>query len=472
MKARPLTWMYRSMMGQVTLLALLYLGGLVYWFGLRPLLEIPWTGSGDPLPRTASEVSTRLSHLVERTRHAPQENVSLKDDAVLAQIKARNPGFRWYARVGDREFDSGDGELWFHSQHFDKLAALRADPTYPQVCSQTERDMRTPQGLGHLSYYDCEGVVSYYEYAGIRTPLDLDASLVPFYPKWVWDSSRGLMLTGAGMFVIFVLIVGINVIMIGRITAVTRSFDPKHLDRKLPEAGLPSEVVPLVQAVNEMITKVDQAQKRREFFLSTAAHEMRTPLTVLRTRLEMLADGALKDKLVGDVGRLTMLANQLLKLMSISGGRKLESLVDLGASCRRVIGERAPLAEARGVQLELRCGDGPVRVLGDPGLLDVAIANLVDNAVSFSPDGGRVEVGVSERAEVWVQDTGPGIAAEHLPTLFEPFAKFPPNRNGHGLGLAIVKAIAELHGGSVTAANVAQAGARFSLTLPPVVSAD
>nr|WP_257216231.1 HAMP domain-containing sensor histidine kinase [Stenotrophomonas sp. SbOxS2] len=221
-----------------------------------------------------------------------------------------------------------------------------------------------------------------------------------------------------------------------------------------------------------MIKKVDEAQKRREFFLSTAAHEMRTPLTVLRTRLEMLSDEPLKAKLVGDVGRLTTLANQLLKLMSISGGRKLDTLVDLGAACRRVISEREPLAEIRGLRLDLQAGDAPVRVLGDPGLLDVAIANLVDNAMSFSPDGGRVLLEVRDTREVSVQDSGSGISLELLPTLFEPFAKFPPNRNGHGLGLAIVKAVADLHGGSVHADNAVQGGARFTLCFPPVQSQD
>ncbi|WP_158255044.1 sensor histidine kinase, partial [Xanthomonas theicola] len=390
MKARALPWLYRSMMGQMALLALLFLGSLFYWVGIRPLVESAPMRSSDPLQSTSSEVTMRLSDFIDRARNAPADGIALERDPLLAQVKARNPDFRWYVRVGDAVFQSGKGQPLFRSLHFDALADSRATSAVPDACTQASRSLQDDKGIGYLSYFDCNGLLSYYEHTGIRTPLDIDASLARYYPKWVWDSSRGLIMTGAGMFLIFVLIVGINVIMIRRITAVTRSFDPKHLDRQLPEEGLPSEVVPLVQAVNEMIKKVDEAQKRREFFLSTAAHEMRTPLTVLRTRLEMLSDGPVKDKLVGDVGRLTKLANQLLKLMSISGVRRLDSLVDLATACRRVIAEREPLAELRGLRLELR-GDGlPLRVLGDPGLLEVALANLIDNAMSFSPAGGRV----------------------------------------------------------------------------------
>lgn len=456
------------MMGQVTLLAVLFLGGLVYWMGVRPMVESMDRRSTDPLQRTASEVSTRLNAFIERTRNAPAEAAPLQDDPVIVEVQAANPGFRWYVRVDETGFGVDDGNTFFHRMRFDYLAQARADPRYPAVCTQASQAVDEGQGLGFVSYYGCDDKVTYYEYSGIKVPMKIDASLTPYYPKWVWDSSRGYMLAGIGMLLIFMLIISGNVIMIRRITVLTRSFDPKHLDRQLPQEGLPSEVVPLVQAVNEMIKKVDEAQKRREFFLSTAAHEMRTPLTVLRTRLEMLSDGPVKDKLVGDVGRLTTLANQLLKLMSISGGRKLDTLVDLAVCCRRVVGEREPLAELRDVTIELQTPRSAVRVLGDAGLLDVALSNLVDNAISFSPDGGRVVVCLDERGSISVLDSGPGIAPAHMATLFEPFAKFPPNRNGHGLGLAIVKAVSELHGGTVSATNPVSGGAQFTLALPLV----
>jgi len=461
-------WMYRSMMGQVTLLALLFLGGLVYWVGVRPLIGTADMRSTDPLQRTASEVGERLNAFIARRRDAPAGALRPEDDPVIREVLAANPGFRWYVRVDGAGYGTDDGATYFHRMRFDYLTEVREDPRYPAVCTQASKAVDEGEGLGYVSYHGCDDAVTYYEYSGIKTPISIDASLTPYYPKWVWDSSRGYMLAGLGMLLIFMLIISGNVIMIRRITALTRSFDPKHLDRQLPQEGLPSEVVPLVQAVNEMIKKVDEAQKRREFFLSTAAHEMRTPLTVLRTRLEMLADDPVKDKLVGDVGRLTTLSNQLLKLMSISGGRKLDTLVDLAGCCRRVVSEREPLAEMRGISIEVQTPKSAIRVLGDAGLLDVALANLVDNAISFSPDGGRVLVCLDEHGAIGVLDSGPGIAPAHMATLFEPFAKFPPNRNGHGLGLAIVKAVSELHGGTVSAANPVGGGAQFILALPLV----
>ncbi len=95
--------------------------------------------------------------------------------------------------------------------------------------------------------------------------------------------------------------------------------------------------------------------------------------------------------------------------------------------------------------------------------MEVAIANLIDNAVSFSSPGASVELSVNADYSISVRDYGPGIPSDKLANLFKPFAKFPPNRNGHGLGLAIVKAITLLHNGSVSAENADDGGARFTI---------
>lgn len=453
--------MYKSMLGQMTLLTVIFIGGMVYYLGVRPILESTPATDGDPLLLTGSEVVRALSRFIQDSRSGA-DVAPLEASPLLRQVRERNPRFRYYLRIDDREFGSG-ADSYYRKMQLDEITRLRRRSAYPDLCTQVGNALDGDDGQGSVSYIDCNGQLNYYEYSGLQHPLDLDASLARYYPQWVWSGSRGLVLAGAGMFLIFTLIVMINVVMIRRITAVTKSFDPKNLERKLPEKGLPSEVVPLVKAVNEMISKVDEAQKRRDFFLSTAAHEMRTPLTVLRTRLEMLGDGPVKDKLVGDVGRLTSLANQLLKLMSINSDRRLDTLVDLVAACRKVIAERELLAEARGIALQLESAVPTQRIVGDAGLIEVAIANLVDNAISFSPDGGRVVLALDGEGRLSVRDFGPGIPEENLSTLFEPFAKFPPNRNGHGLGLAIVKAVAVLHGAGIRADNAAGGGAVFTL---------
>ena len=213
-----------------------------------------------------------------------------------------------------------------------------------------------------------------------------------------------------------------------------------------------------------MLSRIDETQKQHNFFLSTAAHEMRTPLTVLRTRLEMMDEGNLKEKLIDDVRRLSHLVNQLLRLMRIGGPKNHEHDIDLVQCCQRVVRERHLLAETAGVKLSFEIEQSAVIIPGDEGLMEVAIANLVDNAVSFSSAGQTVELKVKADYSVSVRDHGLGIPDDKLANLFEPFAKFPPNRNGHGLGLAIVKAIAQLHNGNVSADNAEDGGARFTLT--------
>ena len=122
--------------------------------------------------------------------------------------------------------------------------------------------------------------------------------------------------------------------------------------------------------------------------------------------------------------------------------------------------ERAPLVIDKGVEIDL--GES-VQVRGDERLLRVALANLVDNALSFSKSGQRLEVQVDPRKKITVRDQGPGIPDKELENIFRPFAKNPPNRRGHGLGLAITRSIMALHGGSVNATNLKGGGASFAL---------
>lgn len=247
---------------------------------------------------------------------------------------------------------------------------------------------------------------------------------------------------------------------------VAQSFDPDSLEYKLPEQGLPAEVMPLVRAVNQMIGKIDEAKEQQNFFLSTAAHEMRTPLAILRTRIEELSDSKIKSELKNDISRLTTLVNDLLKLMSIKPSTEFDETVELVTLCKKVIAERAPNAINFNVELAFSTELETLTIKGDSGLLEVAIANLVDNAVSFSPEGSEVELTITDDKAIKVTDQGQGINPEVLPRLFDPFAKSPPNRDGHGLGLAIVKSIVSLHGAHIKAENHPEIGACFRISFP------
>jgi signal transduction histidine kinase len=248
-----------------------------------------------------------------------------------------------------------------------------------------------------------------------------------------------------------------------RLAGIARSLDPQAPSHVLPETGVPTEILPMVRAINRMIRKIDKANEEQAFFLAAAAHELRTPLAIVRTRAENLPEGQDKEDLKNDLRRMSRLVDQLLRLMSVRNQGKPSEAVDLVSVARNVVAERAPLVIDKGVEIDLDANAQPVKVRGDEHLLRVALANLVDNALSFSDSGQRLMVQVSPDKNITVRDEGPGIPAKELDNIFQPFAKNPPNRTGHGLGLAITRSIMALHGGSVEASNQEGGGAAFAL---------
>jgi two-component system sensor histidine kinase MprB len=208
-----------------------------------------------------------------------------------------------------------------------------------------------------------------------------------------------------------------------------------------------------------------------------ASHELRSPLTALRTNVEVLADG---ERLDADARR-RLLADVTAQLEDLS--RLVADVVDLarGAEPDADAGDLALDALVRGCVARARRGAPGVRfeldaapsiVRGSPAQLERAVGNLLDNAAKWSPDGGAVEVSV-RAGEVTVRDHGPGIAAADLPHVFDRFYRAAEARRtpGSGLGLAIVRQAAEADGGSVEAAAAPGGGALLRLRLPPLPDA-
>jgi signal transduction histidine kinase len=240
------------------------------------------------------------------------------------------------------------------------------------------------------------------------------------------------------------------------------------------------EVGQLAQAFNEMAGRVEQTVTTLRRFVADAAHELHTPLTALRTNLELAADESqaaeqqgLIERAQVQVERLEMLTRDLLDLSRLEtwtgqanfGPVLLNTLV-------QATGELyASQAEQSGVNFSLELPEQPLVVSGNEPLLRRALSNLLDNALKFTPAGGTVRVGLrheNDGIEVWVEDSGIGIPPGDLPFVFNRFhrgrnaAAYP----GSGLGLAIVKAIAEGHGGQVMVDN-SPPGVCFRLRLPP-----
>ncbi len=236
-------------------------------------------------------------------------------------------------------------------------------------------------------------------------------------------------------------------------------------DAALPIENVPEEIVPLIRAMNDLISRLGEALQLQRQFLSDAAHELRTPLAALRLQIENLSQHHSREELDTRIGemrrgaqRASHLVGQLLKIAHyktqdrtiVRGQVKLNSLV------KACIADFIPLADRRGVDLGLIRDDAAI-VMGNPEDLRVLIGNLVDNAVRYTPEGGKVDVSVvvSERdAVVEVADTGPGIPASLLARVFDRFFRAAgQDTKGSGIGLAIVKAIAQRESVEVMLAN-------------------
>ncbi|HXX85031.1 MAG TPA: ATP-binding protein [Casimicrobiaceae bacterium] len=233
----------------------------------------------------------------------------------------------------------------------------------------------------------------------------------------------------------------------------------------LSETGLPSEVRPLVHALNGLLERLDHALAAQRSFIADAAHELRTPLTAVHLQAQ-LAERATNDgersaalsELKGGLERATRLSEQLLALAREEPGvsDRAPVAVDLGATARAVVADLAPLAAAKSIDLGLNETPG-VQVRGDVDALTTLVSNLLDNAVRYTPAGGRVDVVIANEdhaALLAVRDSGPGISREDRERVFDRFyrgaaAHAAGAAHGSGLGLAIVKRIAERHAATV-----------------------
>ncbi|TCO83631.1 two-component system OmpR family sensor kinase [Plasticicumulans lactativorans] len=248
----------------------------------------------------------------------------------------------------------------------------------------------------------------------------------------------------------------------------------------LSEAGLPSEVRPLVQALNELLGRLDHALAAQRAFIADAAHELRTPLTAVRLQAQ-LAERASGDAerarafvaLRSGLDRATHLVAQLLTLARNDPGVAERPLVPtaLLPIAERVLAEQAPIAAAAGIDLGLARADA-VSVAGDAEALRTLLGNLVDNAIRYTPAGGHVDVDVGSEAGVArlvVQDDGPGIPAAERERVCDRFYRREDSPGaGSGLGLAIVRSIAERHGATLALdAGPDGRGLRVTLRFPP-----
>jgi signal transduction histidine kinase len=279
-----------------------------------------------------------------------------------------------------------------------------------------------------------------------------------------------------------------------RLTEASRGLAEGDLTRRVPPGDVlagSSELAELAVQFNAMADRLQESveiirrdRDRSRDFLADVSHELRTPLAALRMFNELLKEGAAEDPEARtefldssgqQIERLDWLAQNLLELSKLDSGLVLLDLRpdDLRAAVETAVEQSRTAADRRGVRLSLHLPDAPIRIRHDPQRIGQVVANLVANAVKFTPRDGSVAVEVAaapKGGRIEVVDTGVGIDADELPHIFERFYRGSraneARGSGSGLGLAIVRSIVDMHGGTVEVESRVGRGSRFTVTLP------
>lgn len=304
---------------------------------------------------------------------------------------------------------------------------------------------------------------------GARVTMSVSGKrLVLFAPVFLQEAYHHVVIPVAPVTILVLLL---NVYIVRRMlaplsasAAEVDALDPSRMDTRLSIPANPREVRALVLAINRALDRLQEAMRTLESFTADAAHEMRTPLSILKLRIDALEPGPTKDRLREDVAGMTRLVNQMLDLAQADTlDAQMNQTVHLSTLARDVVERMLPMAVARGCDIEL-IDRGGGSVQGHAEALARVLTNLIDNAIAHSPRDCRVDVIVGLGRRLEVRDRGPGFTPDTAEHLFRRFWRGPtPGHAGAGLGLAIAQSILSRHGASITAENANDGGAVFTV---------
>ncbi len=384
----------------------------------------------------------------------PDGKLSLTDTAEMRQLRTKAPNIWFVAR-------SEQGELLSDGKMPDAYRSLIG-------------------ALGRISFSDIRDKEPPYDLSAAVRSVDTAAgplTIIAGNGETVGVAFAIVLLSQLLMIPILILLALIALIAIplivrrafsglATVAAHAGEIDIDRRGTRLSGDKIPAEVGPLVHAINGALQRLDEGYEQHQRFLSDAAHELRTPIAILQTRLEILEPGPIRTRLMLDAGRIAALAEQLLDVQRLDRTNDNFVPVELGELCQRVAADLAPLAIATGYDLSLDIRDAGVTVMGDPGALVRAVTNLVQNAIEHAGHRGAITIRVERGGVIEVTDDGPGIPEEERENIFAPFYRLQPQERGAGLGLNLVRDIVRRHGGDVSVVSRAQRGACFRIVLP------
>ena len=267
-----------------------------------------------------------------------------------------------------------------------------------------------------------------------------------------------------------------------RITRAAERITQHNLSERLPVSETGDELERLSFSLNRMIARLDDAFQNSKRFVADASHELRTPLTILRAELENLVEDSRLDaevreraaSMFEEAVRLSRIVEQLFTLSRLDAGEAQAewSRFDLAAMAKNTADQMGLLAEDKNISIACDAKQSVV-VEGDPSRLKQVVVNLLDNAIKYTPQNGRIQLrvnAVNGHAILEVEDNGMGISAEALPHVFDRFYRVDQIRSGDvegaGLGLSIARAICSAHGAEIEAASSVSSGSCFRVKLP------
>jgi heavy metal sensor kinase len=461
MNGRSITFRLAAWHAAVSLMVCAGFGVYTY-LGLGYFLRLARTQT---LERRAREVGAILAE------HMPREGQAFTLDLIRTSYAPENNDR--FIRIRQE-----DGSLLYVSgAPSDRAFDPAGVPMFPAPAENGERPVMK---RGHLLI-----VQTVAEAGGKRYLVDCGVSELP-------DEQvlrRYLIMLGIVAPIILVVAVAGGAVLVRqalrpvrRIIDGAKAITSSNLNQRLPVSRTSDEIEHLSLVLNQMIARLDEAFQHSRRFSADASHELRTPLTIMRVELESLGEEAAlshatREKIgsiLEETERMGKMVEGLLAISRLETGEAVinVSRLELGALVAATAEQIDPIAQEKGVTVACS-SEGRIEVAGDRFRLQQIVVNLLDNAIKYSPAGGRIALNtrtVNGEAVLEVLDDGPGIPAEALPHVFDRFFRADSVRthsvNGTGLGLAIVRSICLAHGGSAEAANRPEGGCRITVRLP------
>ncbi len=359
-------------------------------------------------------------------------------------------------------------------------AVVTADGRQLFVSGPNEGAAPPLKSAGYLTQYSHNGS-RFYSFALQRGngsgAVWINVSQNTQHPDVIFDDIVSNYLGRIGWFTVAILalLLAIDIMVIRtalapvlRSSETARSINPSRINLRLPQERVPRELRPLIAAMNQALDRLEEGMRLQHEFTSDAAHELRTPLAVLRARVETMPDQEAVSTIKSDIIVLGHVVDQLLEMAELEGaGISTAGKMDLSATCADVAAMLAEFAIREGKSIALLGAERPIFVQADAIMIFRALRNLVDNAIKHTRPGTTVELEVNPTGSVSVNDYGTGVSDKDRDFIFRRFWRGDRNATeGTGLGLAIVSRIAEIHSGTISVTNRPGGGAAFTLSLP------